>query len=146
MVKLPLAGQAPPAEATRSFNELSLSVKSYRQELLASNIANADTPDYKAVDIDFAEALRLAQLAAETTPLALTTTSTQHLLPTYSAWSLPPIPIKYQIPHQASIDGNTVETDVELAKFTENAIRYQFSLDRVSGRYKEMAALFASLK
>lgn len=55
------------------------------------------------------------------------------------------IPLKYPVPQQASIDGNTVEMDVERAKFTENALMYQFSMDRVGGHYKDMAELLKNL-
>jgi hypothetical protein len=54
-------------------------VRAYRQQLIASNIANADTPGYKAVDIDFQEALRIARSIANTPPLTLSTTASGHI-------------------------------------------------------------------
>ncbi|WP_246128906.1 flagellar basal body rod protein FlgB, partial [Zoogloea oleivorans] len=56
-----------------------MGLRAYRQQIIASNIANADTPGYKAVDIDFQDALRNAQAAANVPPVSLTTTSAGHL-------------------------------------------------------------------
>ncbi len=108
--------------ADEHVHELALKLRAYRMELLASNIANADTPGYKARDIDVAQALRekIATVAE--------------------------VPVSYVIPRQSSLDGNTVEMDVERGKFAENAVRYQFSLDRVIGHYRHMMELFQSLK
>ena len=121
-----------------------LGIRAYRQQIIASNIANADTPGYKAVDVDFQQALR-AQSSANTSPLALSTTASGHVsgqamsnTPTYA--------LKYHVPSQASADGNTVEIDVERAKFAENSMMYEFSLDRVSGHFKMMMELFQNLK
>lgn len=96
-----------------SFHERALGLRAYRQQLLASNIANADTPGYKAVDIDIQEALRTGK-----TPQS--------------------VDIKYAVPSQGSVDGNTVDMDSERAKFTENAIMYEYEVDRVKGHYKDM--------
>ena len=106
--------RAPQNEAGEdSFHERALGLRAYRQQLLASNIANADTPGYKAVDIDIQEALRNGK-----TPESVN--------------------IKYVVPSQGSIDGNTVEMDSERVKFTENAIMYEYEVDRVKGHYKDM--------
>ncbi|MEW5888683.1 MAG: flagellar basal body rod protein FlgB [Pseudomonadota bacterium] len=56
------------------------------------------------------------------------------------------LPLRYHVPHQAAVDGNTVELDVERAKFAENAIRYEFALDRVRSHYMHMEDLFKNLK
>lgn len=121
-----------------------MGVRVYRQQLIASNIANADTPGYKAVDIDLQEALRIAQ-AAQASPVSLATTSAGHLSgQAYS--SMPLYPLKYQVPSQPSADGNTVDMDVERSKLAENSLMYQFSMDRVSGHFKMMMELFQSMK
>jgi flagellar basal body rod protein FlgB len=96
-----------------SFNERALGLRAYRQELLASNIANADTPGYKAVDIDINEALRTGK-------------------------SKDDAPVLYRVPAQGSIDGNSVDMDVERAQFSENAVMYEYTVDRVRGYYKMM--------
>ena len=127
------------------FQETALGVRAYRQELIASNIANADTPGYKAVDIDFAEALRVARSIANTPPFSLATTASGHIQG--KAHSSPsPYPLKYHVPTQPSADGNTVDMDVERAKFAENAVMWEFSRDRVSGHFKHMMEMLQNLK
>ncbi len=125
--------------------ETVLGVRAYRQELIASNIANADTPGYKAVDIDFQEALRIARSIANTPPLSLATTASGHVQG-QAQNRLPPYPLKYQAPTQPSVDGNTVDMDVERAKFAENAVMWEFSRDRVSGHFKMTMEMLQNLK
>lgn len=127
------------------FQETALGVRAYRQELIASNIANADTPGYKAVDIDFQEALRIARSIANTPPLSLATTALGHVQGQVQN-GLQPYPLKYHVPTQPSADGNTVEMDVERSKFAENAVMWEFSRDRVSGHFKMTMEMLQSLK
>lgn len=103
------------------FFENALNLRAHRQQMLASNIANADTPNYKAVDVDFAKALQGAQ--ASRGPLNVNTTSSAHMRGVAGG----PLDARtmYRIPVQASIDGNTVDSNVEMAQFSENAIHYQ---------------------
>lgn len=131
--------------AGHDFQQKMLGVRAYRQQLLASNIANADTPGYKAVDIDFQEALRIARSVAKPSPLTLSATASGHISGQAQPYA-PPYPLKYHIPSQASLDGNTVEMDVERSKFAENAVMYEFSLDRVSGHFKHMMEMLQNLK
>jgi flagellar basal-body rod protein FlgB len=97
---------------------VALKLRSYRQQLLASNIANADTPHYKAVDIDFGQALRQALAGS-----ALRTTHPRHLTASNSG----PfgVAVLYRTDVQGNIDGNTVDMDRERAQFAENALRYE---------------------
>lgn len=139
---IPLVGSGHPSH---DFQQLALGLRAYRQQIIASNIANADTPGYKAVDIDFQEALRNAQAAANVPPVSLTTTSGGRLSG-QSTGTQPPIPLKYHVPSQGSIDGNTVEMDVERAKFAENTVMHQFAMDRVSGHFKHEIEMLQSLK
>ena len=139
---IPLVGSGHPSH---DFQQLALGLRAYRQQIIASNIANADTPGYKAVDIDFQEALRNAQAAANVPPVSLTTTSGGHLSG-QSTGTQPPIPLKYHVPSQGSIDGNTVEMDVERAKFAENTVMHQFAMDRVCGHFKHAIEMLQSLK
>ena len=139
---IPLVGSGHPSH---DFQQLALGLRAYRQQIIASNIANADTPGYKAVDIDFQEALRNAQAATNVPPVSLTTTSAGHL-PGQSTGTPPPIPLKYHVPSQGSVDGNTVEMDVERAKFAENTLMLKFSMDRVSGHFKHEIEMLQSLK
>ena len=117
------------------FLQSALNLRANRQQMLASNIANADTPNYKAVDFDFSAALQHAQSGREV-QTALNATDTRHLQPKGSnPFGAPTL---YRIPAQPSIDGNTVDMDVERGQFTDNAIHYQFMLDRVSGKVKTL--------
>ncbi len=120
--------------AAFGFYEDALNLRAYRQQLLASNIANADTPNYKAVDIDFAKTLQGAQAARG--GLALETTELGHL-PGLSSNPLN-ARVLYRAAVQPSIDGNTVDTDVEMAQFSDNAIHYQAGLTFLSNQIKIM--------
>lgn len=111
--------------------EQALKARALRNEVLASNIANADTPNYKARDVDFGSALRQAQGG-----IAMQKTNVMHreaggMLTTQDA-------VKYRIPTQPTLDGNTVETDVEQAAFAENALMYRASLSFLSGQIRTL--------
>jgi flagellar basal-body rod protein FlgB len=127
--------------AGHDFQQKMLGVRAYRQQLLASNIANADTPGYEAVDIDIEEAAQIVKGASASLPLITTTAG--HLS---GSGQTPPFPLKYHVPYQTAADGNTVEMDVERQKFSENSLMYQFSLDRVSGHFKHFMELLQNLK
>ncbi|PKO86031.1 MAG: flagellar basal body rod protein FlgB [Betaproteobacteria bacterium HGW-Betaproteobacteria-12] len=118
-----------------------LGVRTYRQQLLASNIANADTPGYKAVDIDIDEAAQVVKSTAAS--LSLATTFNSRLS---GGTQAPPFPLKYHVPYQAAADGNTVEMDVKREKFSENSLMYKFSLDWVSAHFKDFIELLQNLK
>ncbi|MDO8811342.1 MAG: flagellar basal body rod protein FlgB [Gallionella sp.] len=118
------------------FQQTALSLRAARQELLASNIANADTPNYKARDINFASALQNA-LAGTATELPTVKTSPMHLEGNSGA-SILGAPVMYRRPVQPSADGNTVDMDVERAQFADNALRYEASVRFVSEQMKAM--------
>ncbi len=120
------------------FQQTALSLRAARQELLASNIANADTPNYKARDIDFASALRNA-LAGTPTELPVAQTSPLHL-EGKTGGSIMGAPVMYRKPVQPSADGNTVDMDVERAQFADNALRYEASVRFVSEQTKAILA------
>ncbi len=124
-------------EAVR-FHQTALSLRSARQELLASNIANADTPNYKARDIDFASALKNA-LGGSAAQLPVVKTSAQHL-EGGAGNSILGAPVLYRRPVQPSADGNTVDMDTERAQFAENALRYEASVKFVSDEFKDVMA------
>ncbi len=108
-----------------------LQVRSRRLELLASNLANADTPNYKARDIDFRAALGHAEQGLA---VAVRRTHAGHM-PAGGAGPgmLEP---QYRIPNQPSLDGNTVDTQLEQAAFSQNAVQYQASLDFLNTRFR----------
>ena len=118
------------------FQQTALNLRAARQELLASNIANADTPNYKARDIDFASALQNA-LAGTSTELPVVQTSPMHLEGNTGAIGSG-APVMYRKPVQPSADGNTVDMDVERAQFADNALRYEASVRFVSEKIKAM--------
>ncbi len=113
-----------------------LQLYSRRSTLLAANIANADTPGYKARDIDFRAAL--AKAAAGSNRVALKTTHSSHLGGTPRAASS--AELQYRMPTQPSLDGNTVDLQTERAEFIQNAVRYQSTLTFLSGRFKGLRA------
>lgn len=103
-------------------------LRTYRQELLASNIANADTPNYKARDIDFKSALAGAMGATTSSiGLPMTRTHDQHLAAASDeAWYS--AAVKYRTEYQPAVDGNTVNMDVERSAFAENAVQLEAAL------------------
>lgn len=122
------------------FQQTALNGRAYRQELLAANIANADTPHYKARDIDFKEAL-MGALDGKIKPLALNTTSAKHIDGGETA-PLAPF-VKYRQESQSSVDGNTVDMDVERSSFAENAVQYEASLTFINGLLRSMQQAIA---
>jgi flagellar basal-body rod protein FlgB len=122
------------------FNELALSLRSTRQTVLASNIANADTPNYKARDIDFAAALQgaLANTAGGANSGSLNTTAARHFQnPAPGGSTLPDgTPLKYRGVVQGAVDGNTVDMDVERNQFADNALRYEAGVTFINSQIK----------
>jgi flagellar basal-body rod protein FlgB len=118
-----------------SFHQSALNVQAQRQQMLASNIANADTPGYKARDVDFRSALQDA-MGGRFGPLALATTSPRHL-PTGAATPFEAY-VGFRRETQSSVDGNTVNMDVERAAFAENAVHYEASVTFVNGMLRGM--------
>lgn len=120
-----------------NFHQSVLNLRAYRQQLLAGNIANSDTPNFKARDIDFFGALQGA-LAARSGNPGLRVTSAQHL--GSGAENLAAAQVLYRTIHQPSIDGNTVDMDVERAQFADNAIHYEANLTFINSQLKAMLA------
>ncbi len=114
------------------FHQQALNLRAYRQEVLAANIANADTPNYKARDVDFKAALQGAVGGARSSgALPLAQTASGHLAG--SAASNPAgAPLLYRTETQSSVDGNTVNIDTERAAFAENSLQYEASLTFVN--------------
>jgi flagellar basal-body rod protein FlgB len=114
-----------------------LKVQSKRMEVLAKNLANVDTPNYKAQDIDFKTALAQAGAPGAALPLATTTSNqignsaTSGDIDTSGA-------LKYRVPLAPSLDGNTVDAQMEQAAFADNTVRYQATLTFLTGSLKEL--------
>lgn len=110
-----------------------LSVFSQRAQVLASNIANADTPRYLARDIDF-HALLARETSAEAA-LNLATTQSGHI-DAGQLGSDANAALRYRVPAQPAMDGNTVDTQIEQAAYAENSVRYQASLTFINGQVR----------
>lgn len=118
-------------------HEQALKLREQRHQVLATNIANADTPGYQARDIDFAAAM--AQAAKGQGQGGMTTTSSRHMQGAMTAsGGVGGADLKYRTPHQPSLDGNTVESQVEQAQFAENALRYQATLSFLGGEFSSL--------
>lgn len=111
------------------FRQEALNLRSERQKVLSSNIANADTPSYKARDFDFKTELAraLGPSGSRAGALHLSATSERHISAKAMA-SRGAQDLLYRIPEQASMDGNTVDMERERAQFTDNSVRYQASV------------------
>ena len=124
------------------FNEAALSLRSQRQQLLASNIANADTPNYKARDVDFASALQ--GVMARTAPPAGTLNATNggHVKGVGQNVDILPdgTPVQYRGVVQGAVDGNTVDMDVERNQFADNALRYEAGITMINMQIRSMMA------
>lgn len=114
-----------------------LKVQSRRMEVLADNLANVDTPNYKARDIDFRAAL--AQAGSPGATLALTTTSAGHLGGASASGDIDTSgALKYRTPLAPSLDGNTVDAQLEQSAFADNTVRYQSTLTFLSSKFKSL--------
>ena len=113
-------------------HEQILKFRAHRNEVLSSNIANADTPNYKARDLDFAAALKGVRHES----ISLAKTSDLHK----QAWGTSKDGAKtlYRVPSQPTLDGNTVAMDVEQAAFAENALQYRASLAFLDGTIRTL--------
>jgi flagellar basal-body rod protein FlgB len=129
-------------DAYLRFNEAALSLRSQRQTVLASNIANGDTPNYKARDIDFSSALQTAlDKSGGNVPATLKTTAAKHFpTPASSRYAADGTPLLYRGVVQGAVDGNTVDMDVERNQFADNAIRYEAGITMINAQIKHMMA------
>jgi flagellar basal-body rod protein FlgB len=135
------------------FNAESLKLRSERQRIIASNIANADTPGYQSRDVDFKAALQEATrnvpkvasspatLGEVTRATSATRTNALHaasLGVTFARTGESQTPLQYRLPAQGAFDGNTVDVDRETANFAENTVRYEAALRFLNGQIKTM--------
>ncbi len=113
-----------------------LKIRGQRTEVLARNLANADTPGYQARDIDFRTALAAASGASGAeAPVALHATNARHL-GTAETSDASPTNLKYRVPLAPSLDGNTVDVQMEQAAFAENSVRFQATLTFLQARFR----------
>lgn len=132
-------------------NETAISMRERRAQVIASNIANADTPNYKARDIDFNSALQSALQrndassgasgASGASAATLTKTDPAHLDGNAGDTTADGTPLLYRVPTQPSADGNTVDMDVERNQFADNAVRFEAGLTFISSQIKDMLSV-----
>jgi flagellar basal-body rod protein FlgB len=118
-----------------SFGETALRLRTYRQQILGSNLANADTPGFRAKDVNFAAALREqleGQGYSNRVPLAVTTAG--HMP---SSTFRPGMPTQlFRTSMQPSMDGNTVDLDIERAHFAENVTKTEAQMRFLAGAFR----------
>lgn len=120
------------AESIFGIHEAALRVRTQRGKLLANNLANADTPNYKARDIDFRKALNDESDLLKMSVPNLAKTNSRHI--EGGGFASTSEFLKYRMPTQPALDGNTVETHIEKAQFMENAIQHQATLEFVNSK------------
>ncbi|TSE25372.1 flagellar basal body rod protein FlgB [Tepidimonas aquatica] len=127
-----------------------LQLRAWRQQVIASNIANAETPGYIAREVDFRAALQQAQRGASVTPtlqagsvvnVPLAGSDARHLRTVGSATGVADRSrVAYQVRTQPSLDQNTVDLDQQRANFVDNAVQYESTLRFINGHVKTMLA------
>jgi flagellar basal-body rod protein FlgB len=125
--------------ANLKFHGEALALRAERQQVLASNIANVDTPNYKARDFDFGQALRQATGDSGSSHAG---TAPPLRLPLRAGGTLPGTPggtrLAWRVSGQPSIDGNTVDLDRERASFADNSLRYEATLRFINGNVRNL--------
>jgi len=118
-----------------------MNFRTQRHQVLASNIANADTPHYKARDFSFESAMQNAMAGRGSDSIAMATTSGEHIRGGGSGGQAA---LQYRTETQSAVDGNTVDMDVERAQITDNALQYQIVSQFISEKIKGMRSALAS--
>lgn len=113
-------------------HEKALTFRTQRAEVLANNIANADTPNYKARDLDFSAALA-AEESKSTTGFSMAATQSQHFELTALEQVNPAL--RYRTPAHPALDQNTVDADVEQAAYAKNSIDFQASFTLLNSKF-----------
>lgn len=125
-----------------NFTQKALSLRTYRQELIASNIANADTPHYKARDIDFKSTLDKALAGRMDGALGLARTAGRHLAGVEASPYAGAL--KYRSEYQSAVDGNTVNMDVERSALAENSVHIEALLTALRIDLKDLQTAITS--
>lgn len=117
-------------------HEGALELRTKRAEVLASNLANADTPGYKARDIDFASALK-SQMSTSGSGAKLQATNSKHF--GFASSTVDSVDLQYRTPLQPSLDGNTVDEQSEISRFAKNTLDYQATFQFLNGKFKGLS-------
>lgn len=129
------SGSHLKAESGENFAATALEFRARRQAVIASNIANSDVPNYQARDISFADALN--SISASGQALRLSSASKGHLIDRAS-WTRSTFDLaQFTSPGQPSVDGNSVDLNIERSKLAKNAILYQFATQMLDDEVKE---------
>lgn len=126
----------PSIHQLLDFNAEALKLRAERIRVLASNIANSDTPNFKARDFDFRAALENATSSQVANAGGGASTTDARHMQIAGPGSSAPTALRYRVPQQLSIDGNSVELDTERARFADNSVRYESSLRFLNGQIK----------
>jgi len=126
---------ALPLDDYLGIHPQALKLSARRSEVLATNLANADTPNYKAQDVDFKTAL--AASGSSTSSLPMTATHASHF-PLNQPGDALTAQLKYRVPNASSLDGNTVDAQMEQANFAQNAVRYQATLTFINAKFRNL--------
>jgi flagellar basal-body rod protein FlgB len=140
-------GMIDQLDADFKFGQEALNLRGYRQHVLSSNIANADTPGYEARDLDFATTLTSALKKgghdeSGKSGLTLATTNAGHIAAQAPSSMGDDMygKLAYRNPIQQSLDGNTVDLDTERVNFADNALHYEMGMTMITGQIKGMMA------
>ena len=119
-------------------HEKALGFRAQRAEVLANNIANADTPNYKARDLDFASVLAAESSRQQRGPVSLNLTDSRHIAAEGVLSGEAELP--YRTPLQPSLDQNTVDLQIEQSNYAENAVHFQASFTFLNSKFKGLTA------
>jgi flagellar basal-body rod protein FlgB len=119
-------------------HEQALGFRAQRAEVLANNIANADTPHFKARDLNFANVLAQQSAKAERGPVNLNLTNNRHIAA--DGMSMGDASLEYRNPLHASIDQNTVDLQIEQSNYAENAVQFQASFTLLNSKFKGLVS------
>lgn len=119
-------------------HEKALGFRAQRAEVLASNIANADTPNYRARDLDFAEVLAEQSAKGARQPVGLQRTDSQHIAA--EGIQLADPALRFRTPFHPSIDQNTVDIQQEQSNYAENAVQFQASFTLLNSKFKGLVS------
>lgn len=128
-------------EQSLSVYSQAMNLRSQRHQVLASNIANADTPNYKARDFSFDKAMQNAMAGRGNGSLAMATTASGHLA---GAGGNGTAALQFRSETQSAVDGNTVDMDVERTQIAENALQYQIVSQFISDKFKGVRSALAN--
>ncbi|UTW07284.1 flagellar basal body rod protein FlgB [Pseudomonas benzenivorans] len=119
-------------------HEQALGFRGQRAEVLANNMANADTPNYKARDLDFASVLAEQSAKTQRDAVGLKRTDSRHIAA--EGMAIGGAELAYRTPFQASIDQNTVDLQVEQSNYAENAVNFQASFTFLNSKFKGLVS------